>query len=138
MKIISWSNACINGDWSLLKKKKNEEEEEEEWKGITKCSPKRNTTGFVGGNYIFTTQNYTLNYTVHHKLFECKFCILNYDICYTMHIDINFTCLMVIYSTWLAHGFCLDDTKLKDQKHSFPNQLKIKTSLFIFYPARQL
>ena len=92
----------------------------------------------LGGNYIFTTQNYTLNYTLHHKLFECKFCTLNYNICYTMRSDINFTCLMVIYSTWLAHEFCLDDTKLKDQKHHFPNQLKTKTSLFIFYPARQL
>ena len=61
------------------------------WKGITKCSRKRNMTGFVGGGLHFTTQNYTSNYTLHHKLFECKFCTLNYDICYTLHIDINFT-----------------------------------------------
>ena len=51
---------------------------------------------------------------------------------------LNFTCLMVIYSMWLVHEFCLDDTKLKDQKHHFPNQLKTETSLFIFYPARQV
>ena len=33
------------------------------------------------------TLNYTLNYTLHHKLLEC---ILNYDPCYTLHIDIKF------------------------------------------------
>ena len=29
-------------------------------------------------------------YTMHPKLFECMFCILNYDICYSLHLDVKF------------------------------------------------
>ena len=38
----------------------------------------------------FITINYTSYYTLHYKLFEWMFCILNYDFCYTLHIDVNF------------------------------------------------
>ena len=38
----------------------------------------------------FTTLNYTPNYILHHKLFECRFCTINYDIWYTLHLDIKF------------------------------------------------
>ena len=38
----------------------------------------------------FTTLNYTLDYTLHHKLFECIFCILNYNPCYTLHPNVKF------------------------------------------------
>ena len=31
----------------------------------------------------FTTLNDTINYTLHHKLFKCTLCILNYDTYYT-------------------------------------------------------
>ena len=38
----------------------------------------------------FITLNYTPNYTLHHKLFECTFCTLIYNYCYTLHPDIKF------------------------------------------------
>ena len=38
----------------------------------------------------FTTLNYTLDYTLHLKLFECMFCTLNYDSCYTLHHAVKF------------------------------------------------
>ena len=38
----------------------------------------------------FITLNYSLNYTLHHKLFEYMFCTLNYDYCYTLHPDVKF------------------------------------------------
>ena len=47
------------------------------------------------GKLHFTTQNYILDYALHQKLFECKFCTINYDIYYTLHIDINFTCFFL-------------------------------------------
>ena len=42
------------------------------------------------GKWHFTTLNNTSNYTLHSKLFECTFCTLHYDSCYTLHPDINF------------------------------------------------
>ena len=39
----------------------------------------------------FTTLNYTSDYTLHSKLFECTFYILNYDHFYTLHHDDSFT-----------------------------------------------
>ena len=37
-----------------------------------------------------TTLNYTLDYTLYSKLFECTFYTLNYDPCYISHHDIKF------------------------------------------------
>ena len=34
--------------------------------------------------------NYTIDYTLHPKLFESMFCTLNYDLCYTLHPNIKF------------------------------------------------
>ena len=31
---------------------------------------------------------------MHHKLFECTFCTINYYICYTLHPDVNFTAML--------------------------------------------
>ena len=42
------------------------------------------------GKLHFITLNYTSNYTLDPKLFECSFCTLNYDYCYTLHPDIRF------------------------------------------------
>ena len=39
----------------------------------------------------FTIIKYTFNYTLHLKIFKCKFYTLNYDYCYTLHPDIKFT-----------------------------------------------
>ena len=38
----------------------------------------------------FITLNYTLNYTLHPKIFKCMFCTLNYDNCYTLYPDFKF------------------------------------------------
>ena len=38
----------------------------------------------------FTSLNYTTYYTLYSKLFDCIFCTLNYDICYTLHPYIKF------------------------------------------------
>ena len=39
----------------------------------------------------FITLNYTLNYTLYPKLFECIFCTLNYEHCYILQSDIKFS-----------------------------------------------
>ena len=38
----------------------------------------------------FTTLNYILYYILHHKLFKCTLCTINYDFCYTSHLNISF------------------------------------------------
>ena len=44
---------------------------------------------FFGKKLYFIILNYTLNYTLYPKLFECTFCILNYDYCYALHPDVK-------------------------------------------------
>ena len=43
------------------------------------------------GELHFTILNYTLDYILHPKLFKCTFCTLNYDFCYTLHLDDKFS-----------------------------------------------
>ena len=43
----------------------------------------------IRGNYT-TILNYTPNYTLHPKLFECTFCTINYNPYYTLHYNVNF------------------------------------------------
>ena len=38
----------------------------------------------------FIILNYTLNYTLHAKLFECTFCTKNYDSCYILYPNVKF------------------------------------------------
>ena len=38
----------------------------------------------------FTTLNYILDYSLHHKLFDCMFCTSNYDHYYNLHPDVKF------------------------------------------------
>ena len=38
----------------------------------------------------FIILNYNPYYTSHSKFFECRFCTLNYDSCYTLYLDIKF------------------------------------------------
>lgn len=42
----------------------------------------------------FTTLNYTLNYTLHHKFSECTIRSLNYNPYYTLHPFINFDVIL--------------------------------------------
>ena len=41
-------------------------------------------------NYTLSSKLYSI-YTLHPKLFECMFCTLNYDICYTLHSYVKFS-----------------------------------------------
>ena len=52
------------------------------------------TKGHISGKLHFTTLNYTPDYTLHPKLFECTLCTLNYYICYTLHPDVNFIVML--------------------------------------------
>ena len=38
----------------------------------------------------FTSLNYIPKYTLHYKLFECTFYNINYNSCYTLHVNIKF------------------------------------------------
>ena len=38
----------------------------------------------------FTSLNYIPKYTLHYKPFECTFYNINYDSCYTLHVNIKF------------------------------------------------
>ena len=42
----------------------------------------------------FTILNYTLDYTLHPKLFKCTFCTLNFNIYYTLQSKITFTIIL--------------------------------------------
>ena len=42
------------------------------------------------GELHFIILNYIPDFTLHHKLFKCTFYILNYDHCYTLHLDVKF------------------------------------------------
>ena len=42
------------------------------------------------GKLHFTTLNYTLDHTLHHKLFKYTLCIINYHTYYTLHPTITF------------------------------------------------
>ena len=46
------------------------------------------------GKLHFTTLNYTPDYTLHPKLFECTLCTLNYYTNDTLHPDISFTVML--------------------------------------------
>ena len=43
----------------------------------------------------FTILNYTLDYTLHPKLFECTFYTLNFNIYYILHPKITFTIILI-------------------------------------------
>ena len=38
----------------------------------------------------FTSLNYIPKYILHYKPFECTFYNINYDSCYTLHVNIKF------------------------------------------------
>ena len=52
------------------------------------------------GKLHFTTLNYALNYTLHHKLSNCTFCTINYHTYHTLHPDVIFA---VIFNRILLH-----------------------------------
>ena len=72
----------------------------------------------------FTTINYTSYYTLHLKLFECNFCILNYDHCYILHPDIKFA---VILNGKIWHH-------VKRPNCSFSQYFKNKRQITFFHP----
>ena len=45
----------------------------------------------IKGKLHFTILNYTPDYTLHPKLFECTLSTLNYHTYYTLHSDVSFT-----------------------------------------------
>ena len=44
----------------------------------------------IKGKLHLTTLNNTLDYILHHKLFEYTFCTLKYDSCYTLDPNVKF------------------------------------------------
>ena len=57
----------------------------------TNVTFKRKIVAFQkNGELHFITLNYISDYTLHHKLFECTFSILNYEPYYTLHPDVKF------------------------------------------------
>ena len=68
----------------------------------------------------FTILNYTSDYTLHPKLFECMFCTINYDHCYT------FTCTSSLLLTWTE----MHDTTWKYLSISLLNPLKINEKIY--------
>ena len=86
------------------------------------------------GKLHFTTLNYTLDYTLHTKLFECSICTLNYDTCYTLHPDISFTVILDRTFMHMTHTcIFLRWNKVKRQKHYSSQSIKTKTSFLLFF-----
>ena len=79
----------------------------------------------------FITLNYTLNYTLHPKLFNCALYTLNYHTYHTLHPDVIFA---VIFNRILLHVtsicFLLRWNKVKRLKHPSSNQLKLNSKNF--------
>ena len=70
------------------------------------------------GKLHFTTLNYPLDYTLHHKLSDCTLCTINYHTYHALHPDVIFT---VIFNRILLHVtstcFLLRWNKIKRLKH---------------------
>ena len=49
-----------------------------------------NLVAYILRKLHFIALKYILNYTLHPKLFECMFCTLNYNYCYTLYLDVKF------------------------------------------------
>ena len=88
------------------------------------------------GKLHFTTLNYTLDYTLHPKLFKCTIYTLNYDTYYTLHPDVSFT---VILDETFMHMTCtcilLRWNKVKRQKYSSQS---LKQKLLSYYFSSSL
>ena len=86
------------------------------------------------GKLHFTTLNYTLDYTLHHKLFECTICTINYDTYYILYSNVSFT---IILDETFMHMTCtcilLRWNKVKRQKYSSSQSIKTKTSFLLFF-----
>ena len=84
------------------------------------------------GKLHFTTLNYALDYTLHHKLSDCTLCILNYHSYHTLYPGVIFA---VIFNRILLHVtstcFLLRWNKVKRLKH--PSLKSIKTKLKNFH-----
>ena len=80
----------------------------------------------------FTTLNYALYYTLHHKLSDCTLCTLNYHTYHALHPSVIFA---VIFNRTLLHVtstcFLLRWNKVKKLKQPFQTQLK-QNPIFFF------
>ena len=64
-------------------------------------------------------------HSLHHKLFECTVCTLNYDSCYTLHPYISFNVKMDRnMNIWLAYVYLLKWHKLKRLKTPYSQSIK--------------
>ena len=83
------------------------------------------------GKLHFTTLNYALNYTLHHKLSNCTFCTINYHTYHTLHPDVIFA---VIFNRILLHVtstcFLLRWNKIKRVKQLSLKSIKTKLKNF--------
>ena len=80
----------------------------------------------------FTILNYTLNYTLHHKLSDCTLCTLNYNTYHALHPSVIFA---VIFNRILLHVtstyFLLRWNKVRRLKHPSLNSIKTKPNFFL-------
>ena len=79
----------------------------------------------------FTTLNYALDYSLHHKQSDCTLCILNYHTYHTLHLDVIFA---VIFNKILLHVtnmcFLLRWNNVKRLKHPSSKSIKTKSKIF--------
>ena len=65
------------------------------------------------------------DYTLHHKLFKCTICTLNYYYYHTLHSGVTFSVMFdEFYCTWQVHASCLGGINLKDWNTYLQIQLK--------------
>ena len=57
-----------------------------------KVKIKRNI--FIWRKLYHTTLNYALDYTLHHKLFDCTLCTINYHTYHALHPDVIFAVIL--------------------------------------------
>ena len=84
---------------------------------------------YILGKLHFTTLTYAPDYTLHSKLFKCTICAVNFDYCYTLHLDVNF---IIKLDENIKHVICtcilLKWHKLKRPKP--PSSQSIKNNFF--------
>ena len=87
------------------------------------------------GKLHFTILNYTLDYTLHHKLSDYTLCTLNYHTYHALHPDVIFA---VIFNRILLHVtstcFLLKWNKVKRLKQPSSNSIKTKPKFFPHLP----
>ena len=121
-----WRIVSIYGIKWTLKSVKNLDWQIESFSVFSKRELHFTTLNYKGELH-FTTLNYTLYYLLYVKLFKCIFYILYFNFCYTLHLKVSFTSI-ILDENW-KHITCTLFLHSLKTKIPSPQSIKNKSSL---------